>query len=82
MYKTMDSMCLRFVLIVEGMELSKVDVHKSYTVLHVTSPQPLDGMGLHLLFRAHRARFTTLVQNTLNLRPGSIGSDLSEKLPS
>ena len=33
MFKTMDSMCLRFVLMAEGMELNKVDVHKSYNVL-------------------------------------------------
>ena len=82
MFKTMDSMCLRFVLMAEGMELNKVDVHKSYNVLHVTSPHRLGGMGLHQLFWAHRARFTTMVQNTLRSRPGSIGCDLSKDLPS
>ena len=82
MFKTMDSMCLRFVLMAEGMELNKVDVHKSYNVLHVTSPHRLGGMGLHQLFWAHRARFTTMVQNTLRSRPGSIGCDLSKELPS
>ena len=46
MFKTMDSVCLRFVLMAEGMELNKVDVHKSYNVLHVTSPHRLGGMGL------------------------------------
>ena len=56
MFKTMDSMCLRFVLMAEGMELNKVDVHKSYNVLHVTFPHRLGGMGLHQLFWAHRAR--------------------------
>ena len=29
------------------MELNKVDVHKSYNVLRVTSPHRLGGMGLH-----------------------------------
>ena len=82
MFKTMDSMCLRFVLMAEGMELNKVDVHKSYNVLHVTSPHRLGGMGLHQLFWAHRAHFTTMVQNTLRSRPGSIGGDLSKELPS
>ena len=82
MFKTMDSMCLRFVLMAEGMELNKVDVHKSYNVLHVTSPHRLGGMGLHQLFWAHKARFTTMVQNTLRSRPGSIGCDLSKEPPS
>ena len=82
MFKAMDSMCLRFVLMAEGMELNKVDVHKSYNVLHVTSPHRLGGMGLHQLFWAHRARFTTMVQNTLRSRPGSIGCNLSKELPS
>ena len=50
MFKAMDSMCLRFVLMAEGMELNKVDVHKSYNVLHVSSPHRLGGMGLHQLF--------------------------------
>ena len=50
MFKAMDSMCLRLVLMAEGMELNKVDVHKSYNVLHVTSPHRLGGMGLHQLF--------------------------------
>ena len=81
MFKAMDSMCLRFVLMAEGMELNKVDVHKSYNVLHVTSPHRLGGMGLHQLLH-HRARFTTMVQNTLRSRPGSIGCNLSEELPS
>ena len=39
MFKATDSMYLRFVLMAKGMELNKVDVHKSYNVLHVTSPQ-------------------------------------------
>ena len=82
MSKPMDSMCLRFVLMAEGMELNKVDVHKSYNVLHVTSPHHLGGMGLHQLFWAHRARFTTMVQNTLRSRPESIGCNLSKELPS
>ena len=81
-FKAMDSMCLRFVLMAEGMELNKVDVHKSYNVLHVISPHRLGGMGLHQLFWAHRARFTTMVQNTLRSRPGSIGCNLSTELPS
>ena len=62
-----------------GMELNKVGVHKSYNVLHVTSPD-LGGMGLHLLLC--RARFITMVQNTLRSRPGSIGCDLSKEVPS
>ena len=82
MFKTMDSMCLRFVLMAQGMELNKVDVHKSYNVLHVTSPHRLGGMGLHQLFWADRARFTTMVQDTLRSRPESIGCDLSKELPS
>ena len=83
MFKTMDSMCSRFVLMAEGMELNKVNVHKSYNVLHVTSPHRLGGMGLHQRFRAHMACFTTMVQNTLCSRPGSIGCcDLSKELPS
>ena len=82
MFKAMDSMYLWFVLMVEGMELNKVDIHKSYNVLHVTSPHRLGGMGLHQLFWAHRARFTTMVQNTLRSRLGSIGCDLSKELPS
>ena len=45
MFKAMDSMCLRFVLMEEGTGLNKVDVHKSYNVLHVTSPHRLGGMG-------------------------------------
>ena len=64
------------------MELDKVDVHKSYNVLHVTFPHRLGGMGLHQLLWAHRARFTTIVQNTLRSRPGSIGCDLIKELPS
>ena len=66
----------------ESMELNKVNVRKSYNVLHVTSPHLLGGMGLHQLFWAHRARFITMVQNTLRSRPGSIGCDLSKELPS
>ena len=54
----------------------------TYNVLHVTSPQCLGGTGLHQLFWAHRARFTTMVQNTLCSRPGSIGCNLSKELPS
>ena len=65
MFKAMDAMCLRFVLMAEGMELNKIDIHKSYNVLHVTSPHRPGGMGLHQLFLAHRARFITMVQNTL-----------------
>ena len=34
MFKAMDPMCFRFVLMAEGMELNKVDVHQSYNVLH------------------------------------------------
>ena len=82
MFKAMDSLCLRFVLMAEGMELNKVDVHKSYNVRHVTSPHRLGGMGLHQLFWAHRARFTTMVQNMLLPRPESIGCNLSKELPS
>ena len=82
MFKAMDSMCLRFVLMAEGMEVNKVGVHKSYNVLHVTSPHRLGGMGLHQLFRAHRAHVTTIVQNTLRSRPGSIGCDLSKEMSS
>ena len=51
---------------------NKVDVHKSYNVPHVPSQ----------LFWAHRARFTTMVQNTLHSRRGSIGCELSKELPS
>ena len=82
MFTAMDSMCLRFVLMAEGMELNKVVVHKSHHVLYVTSPHRLGRMGLHQLFWAHRARFTTMVQNTLRSRPGSVGCDLSKELPS
>ena len=82
MFKAMDSMCLWFVLMAEGMELNKVDVHKSYNVLHVTSPHRLCGMRLHQLFWAHKAHFITMVQNALRSRPGSIGYGLSKKLPS
>ena len=81
-FKAMGAMCLRFVLMAGGMELNDVDVHKSYNVLHVTSPHRLGGMGLHQLFWAQRARFTTMVQNTLRSRPGSIGCDLNQELPS
>ena len=77
MFKAMDSMYLRFVLMAEGMELNKIDVHKSHNVLHVSSPHRLGGMGLHHLFRAHRACFITTVQNTLHSHPGSIGCDIS-----
>ena len=66
----------------EGMELNKIDIHKSYNVLHVTSPHRLGGMGLHQLFWAHRARFITMVQNTLRSHPGSIGCDVNQELPS
>ena len=82
MFKAMDSMCLGFVLMAEGMELNKVDVHKSYNVLHVSSPHRLGGMGLHRLLWAHKARFITMVQNMLRSRLGSIGCDLSKELPS
>ena len=82
MFKAMDSMCLRFVLMAEGVELNKVNIHKSYNVLHVTSPHRLGGMGLHQLFWAHRARFITMVQNTLRSRPGSIGRDPNKEVPS
>ena len=44
--KAMDSVCLRFVLMAEGMKPNKVDLHKSYNVLHVTFPRRLGGMGL------------------------------------
>ena len=82
MFKTMDSVRLRFVLMAEGMELNMVDVHKSYQVLHVTCPHRPGGMGLHQLFSVHRARFTTMLQNTLRSRPGSIGCELTKELPS
>ena len=82
MFQAMDAMCLQFVLIAEGMELNKIDIHKSYNVLHVTSPHRLGGMGLHQLFWAHRAHLITMVQNTLRSLPGSIGCDISQKLPS
>ena len=82
MFKTMDSMCLRFVLVAEGMELNKTDGPKSYNVLHVTSPPWLGGIGLHQMVWAHRAHFVTMVQNTLCARPGSIGYNLNRKLPS
>ena len=81
MFKAMDSMCLRFVLMAEGMELNKVDVHKSYNVLHVTSPHRLGGMGLHQLFYAHKAHLTTMVQTMLRSPLGSIGCDLSKEPP-
>ena len=61
MFKAMDSMCLRIVLVGEGMELNKNDVHKSYNVLHVTSPPRLGGMSLHQMFWAHSARFVTML---------------------
>ena len=80
MFKAMEAMCFRFVLMAEGMELNKIDIHNSYNVLHVTSLHCLGGMGL--LFWAHRARSITTVQNTLRTRPGSIGCDLSKELPS
>ena len=82
MFKAMDAMCLRFMLMAEGMELNKIGIHKLYTVLHVTSPHRLGGMGLHQLFWAHRARFITMVQNTLRSCPESIGCNLSKELPS
>ena len=72
MFKAMDAMCLRFVPMAEGMELNKIDVHKSHNVLHVTSPRRLGGMGLHQLFWAHMARFIPMVQTTFRSRPGSI----------
>ena len=62
------------------MELNKVDVHKSYSVLHVTPPHRRGAMGVHQPFWDHRARFTTMVQNMLRSRPGSIGCDLSNEL--
>ena len=61
MFKAMDSMCLQFMLMAEGMELNKANIHKSYNILHVTSPHHLGGMGLHQLFWAHRARFIIMV---------------------
>ena len=61
MFKAMDSKCLRFVLMAEGMEPNKVDIHKSYSVFHVTSPHCLGGMGLHQLFSAHRANLALCV---------------------
>ena len=64
------------------MGLNKIDIQKSYNVLHVTSPHRYGGMGLHQLFWAHRARFNAMVHNTLHSRPGSIGCDLSQELPS
>ena len=45
MFKAMDSMCLWFVLMAEDTGLNKVDIDKSYNVLHVTSPHRLGGMG-------------------------------------
>ena len=66
----------------EGMELNKTDVHKPYNVLHVTSPLRVGGMGLHPMFWAHRARFVTMMQNTLRARPNTMGCDLSRELPS
>ena len=82
MFKAMDSMCLRFVLMAEGMELNKVDVHKSCNILHATSPHHLGRIGLHQLMWAQSACFTTMVQNTLHSRHGSIGCPPSKELPS
>ena len=81
MFKAMDAMCLRFMLMAEGMELNNIDIHKLYNVLHITSPHRLGGMGLHQLFQAHKAHFITMVQNTLRSHPGSTGCDLSKELP-
>ena len=78
----MDPMFLGFVLMAVGMELNKVDVHKSHNVLHVSSSHRLGGMGLHQLFSAHRAWFITMLPNMLRSRPRSIGCDLSKELPS
>ena len=82
MFKIVDSMCLRFVLMAKGMELNKTDVHKSYNVLHVTSPLRVGGMGPHQFFWAHWARFVTMMQNTLRARLNTMGCDLSRELPS
>ena len=82
MFKAVDSMCLNFVLMAEGMERNKTDIHQSYDVLHVTSPLRVGGMGLQQMLWAHRARFVTLVQNTPRVRPQSIVHDLQHALPS
>ena len=50
MFKTIDSMCLESVLMVEGMEHNEVDIHNSYNALIVMSPLQLGGMGLHQIF--------------------------------
>ena len=70
MFKAVDSMFLRFVLMAECMELNKVDVNKLHNVLHVISPHHPGGMGLHRLFWAHRARFTTMVTEHVTFTSG------------
>ena len=41
----MDSRCLQFVLMAEGMELDKVHVHKSYNFPNVTFPRCWEEWG-------------------------------------
>ena len=79
MFKAMGSMCLQFVLMAEGMELNKVNIHKLYKVLHVTSPHRLGGWGCTNC-SGPTTRFITMVQNTFRSRLGSIGCDLSKEL--
>ena len=69
MSKAIDTMCLHFVLFADRMGLNKQDVQKSHNVLQVTSPIFVGGLGLHQMVWSHKARFVTLMQNTLCMRP-------------
>ena len=82
MFKAIDSMCLRVVLMADGMELNRVNFHKIVQCPPSTSPHRPGGMGSHQLFRAHGAHFISMVQNKLRSHPGSIGCDPSKELPS
>ena len=54
MFKVVDSMCLRIMLMADCMELNTTGIHKSYKALRARSHLLPGGMGVHQLFWAHR----------------------------
>ena len=81
MFKVMDTMCLKFVPVIEGRSAKKKDSYNSHCVLHLTPPLRTGGMGLHQIFCAHRRRFAMLMHTTLRVKPHMLPHNFERALP-
>ena len=82
MFRTINTRCLEFVLIAEGMEWNSDNVNKSHNVPHVPAPLHKGRLALQLMLWSHHARFVTMMQSIVHTKHSSLVNNVNHVLPS